>query len=443
MAAARLCVFFLLCCWRVAASPLSVDISSAFDWRQDLTLRFDLRSADYRLTAAGCQPAADASPEVLAGLSCPWLRVGPLSPAGILREAWNPMGFQAGSDVFVERSGFILDASFPRQQEGILLMPLPRTLGVFCEQLSGGGEWAGCMASVFQRPGMSFESFVSLSAPPRGSRGEEWITDRVPFAGGKVLCGAARFVFDSQPFAAAATFGASSGETCLPGAFLHAHFGVRVEPFRLFLLFAKADSAYCSPRGERPRDASLVSGALLVETEGGRADLRLSRSVRQPEFSPRPFLADRTEASFTVEKVLATTEQALLRARVEGGRIVHGESDGDQDSTSRCAAAATLRVSPFTFESGFGCDGTQGISARVSMEATLDHHGSLAGFQGTVFHLEGGAQEISALFTARLARKSFRVTLTAGLEELKLAATPPDFGKSLRLSLLWGSHSEP
>ena len=87
-----------------------------------------------------------------------------------------------------------------------------------------------------------------------------------------------------------------------------AHFGVRVEPFRLLLLFAKADSAYCSPRGERPRDASLVSGALLVETEGGRADL----PVRAPHKVSAYFCRHRTEASFTVEKVLATTEHSSL-----------------------------------------------------------------------------------------------------------------------------------
>lgn len=269
MLALRVCAVLSLCCSAASAAPVSVNVSSAYSVGEDLTLRCDLRVPDYRFAMAGSWQDGSSFPRLLAGVSSSWLRIGPLSPAGALREASHPLGFQAGSDVFVQRTGFVLDASFPAQPSGILLMPLAGTLGVFARELSTGGEWVGCMASVLQIPGVGLEGFVSLSGPPRESMGEEWITECAPFAGGRILSGAARLLADCPPFSMTATFGASRGEMSLPGSFIHVHLAARTGALSFFLLLARADGTYTSPSGDRPPEESLVSTALQVADAGG------------------------------------------------------------------------------------------------------------------------------------------------------------------------------
>jgi len=442
MLALRVCAVLTLCCSAASAAPVSVDVSSACVLGEELTLRCDLRVPDYRFAMAGSWPGGGSFPRLLAGVSSSWLRIGPLSPAGALREASHPLGFQAGSDVFVQRTGFVLDTSFPAQPSGILLMPLPRTLGVFARELSTGGEWVGCMASVLQIPGLGLEGFVSLSGPPRGSMGEEWITESAPFAGGRILSGAARLLADCPPFGMTATFGVSRGEMSLPGSFIHVHLAARTGALSFFLLLARADGTCTSPSGDHPPEESLVSTAFQVADAGGEVDVRISHAICQPSFAPGLFRAGRTEASLAAEKSMAAGNQALVSVRAEGSRIIHEETDGGQGSASRCAATTAVRVSPVRLESGVACSQDEGVSARFMAEAVLDHHGSLASFEGTASHLDGGEQDFSALCSLRLGRKSFRVTVGAGLTDVRFRAVGEDFLEGLKLSILWDSRSQ-
>jgi hypothetical protein len=405
MLIARLPVLLALCCLTANAAALSLDLSSAFDWRTELLARCVLADGDWKAVLAGrhipWERTRAERAEFLAGVSSPWVRVGPLAPAGVLREACNPLGFQAGSDVFVQRSGFVVDSSFPVQPAGLLVLPIARILGVFYRQLPDGGEWVGCMASAFQRPGAGLEGFVSLARPPGRSPGEEWIADSAPFAGGRILSSAARLLLDSHPFGMTATLGASLAETSPPGGFLSLHLCARTETLRLFLLVAKADSTYVTPSGNHSAEAGSASAAILLDDADGSADVRLSRSVRQPSFSPHPFLADRTEATFKAEKNLAAASDALLSVRVEGSRIIHQEPDGARDSSARGSAAAVLRISPLSLESGFACSDADGLSVKLAARSVLDRRGSLVAFEGTAAHLDGGAQAFSALVSLR------------------------------------------
>ncbi len=441
MPAVRLCAVFALLCRGLSAASLSLDVSSAFGWNQDPVTRLDLRTGDYRFVAVAWQPLHARSSQLLAGLSSSWLRVGPLSPAGVVREACGPLGFQAGSDVFMQRSGFLLDSSLPPRMPGALLMPWPRTLGLFWQRLPGGGEWAGCMASFVGVPGAAAEGFLGVSGPSPEDRGEEWTADSAPFAGGKVLCGAGRLALDWRPFAMTATLGASGSERALPGAFFHLHLCVRADPFAFFLLFAGSDAAYTSPSGEHPRDALLASAVLLLEGEAEKVDARLSRSVHQPGFAPGAFREQRTEASFRMEKTFTPSDDSLLSLRLEGGKIIHGAADGSCEPASRCAASAALHVSPVTLESGLGLSDSGGLSARAGAKATLDRYGSLVACDGSVLSVGRDFPAFSAIFSARLARRRFAVTVTAGLAEVRFRALPRDLGNGLRLSILWSSHS--
>ena len=272
MPRASLCFILALSAAGAAADPVTLQLSSALVWPGSLTLRGELVSQDFRLAAA-CQapallPAAQAGPEkLLAGLSLPWLKLGPLSPAGVLREAANPLGFGAGSDVFVQRSGFLLDLSIPATQAGVLFMPIPRVLGVFYEPDGGEGQRLGCLAGIGSRDGVSVEGFASISEPPARDREEEWLQASSPFPGGKTLTTAARLMLGSPWCGVSATIGASSAERCPPGSFAHLHCAIR----------STGRASTCSLPGPTPRTSLRRAGTVPM-----RVSSRLLSSSRAP-----------------------------------------------------------------------------------------------------------------------------------------------------------------
>ena len=435
----RACLILAVSGTVASASPVSLQLSAALGWNSGVLQRCELRAGDFRFALAGRSGflPVESGPEILVGLSSPWLRAGPLSPAGSLREACNPLGFLAGSDVFVQRTGFVLDESFPAQPSGIFLMPLARSLGVFYRPLAGGGEWFGCMASVFHRPGIGAEGFLSLSDPPARSAGEEWINLHAPFAGGRILTAAARLLVETGPFGIGATVGASRGEISPPGSFCHLHAAARAGILRFYFLMGCADAGYLTPSGEPSAEARVASAALLLSDSHGSIDIRASRVVDQSSFAVHSFLASRSEASFKIETTLPAAGEALLLARVEGGTIIHRDVEGGGDPASRFFAAIGARASPLRLEVGAACASTEGISTLVTAEASLDHRGSRAGFEGRLLHLDTDARAFSTGFSFRLERPDLHIAFSAGLDELSFCAPARDLPHGIRLSLEW------
>ncbi len=422
-----------------AAEPVTLQLSTSFDESSALLNRGELRAGDFRLALAGRFDALLSRPDAsfLAGLSSPWLRAGPLSPAGLLREASNPLGFGAGSDVFVERTAFVLDESFPGPPAGILLMPVARSLGVFCRPLAGGGEWIGCMASAFHRPGVSMEGFLSMSDPSAQPAPEEWTSPRAVFPGGRILSSAGRLLMETGPFGLAATLGASKGELVPPGAFFHFHAAVRTGILGVHFLLGSAEGTYTAPTGEHPAEAVVASTAILLSSPRGTVDLRVSQATSQPAFSPHPFRATRSEASFEVERTVAAPGEILLRAVIRGGTIIHDDVQGARSRFSRCSALAGARMAPFRLEAGAGWNATEGASILTTGEATLDRRGSRAGFEGSLSHLDGDARTFSGLLSFRLERRDIRLSVSAGVADLRLRGPAADVSRALRFSVGW------
>ena len=104
----------------------------------------------------------------LSGISLSWLRAGTLSAAGLIREAANPLGFAAASEVFREDTSLVLDGSVSSpSRAGILLMPVPGRLGIYCRKATGGGQELGVFASA----GISDDVIVECLAGVGPARG--------------------------------------------------------------------------------------------------------------------------------------------------------------------------------------------------------------------------------------------------------------------------------
>ena len=434
MTRASLCLILGLSAVGAAAGPVTLQLSSALSWPGSLTLRGGLMSQDFRLAAA-CQAPASLSPaqpgprELLAGVSLPWLRLGPLSPAGVLREAANPLGFEAGSDVFVQRTGFLLDLAIPARQAGALFMPIPRTFGVFYEPDGGGGQRLGCLASIGSQDGVSIEAFASLAEPPARDMGEEWLEDTAPFPGGRILVTAGRIRLGSPSLGITATLGASAGERCPPGRFIHLHCAVRTAGAGFYLLYAGADRAYLTPSGGHCLDESLISTAFVLSGSSGSADVRLSRSVRQLPFSPGPDRGHQDEASISIQRVLVSSKALLLSGRIDGSTTICTDVDGTPQEGTRRSAALVARISPFRVEASVSRGAPGAFSARLSSEASLDRQGSSTGMTGTLERLDDGPSVLSAGTFLRLKRKDFTLSLEAEIEKLRL--------DGIRFSVLW------
>ena len=227
MRRACLRVALLVIAAAAGAAPHQLELSSTSEWPGGLTVRAAVRQQAL-LMAAACRSGPDGQ-RIAAGVSLPWLTVGPLSPAGVAREVFNPMGFGAGSDVFVQRTGLLMDLSLPSPPSGILLMPLPRTFGVFAGPAAGGGSRIGCVTSLREAGGSGIEAFMSVSEGQAENPREEWLLGHPLFPGGRILNGAARFLLASPAVGVTVSVGYSSGDRYPPGLFTQAHAAVRAQ----------------------------------------------------------------------------------------------------------------------------------------------------------------------------------------------------------------------
>lgn len=343
------------------------------------------------------------------------------------------MGFEAGSDVFVQRTGMLLDLSLPSRPSGILLMPLPRTFGVFSGPAAGGGSRIGGVTSLLDAGGSGIEGFLSVSEGEADNPREEWLLQRPLFPGGRILNGVVRVVLASSGFAMTTSVGSSSCDRYPPGLFAHAHFAVRAQGFSVYILFAQADRTYVSPSGEPCLDLSRLSFAMVLSNAAGSLDCRFSRSLRGLPFSPGESREHRDEASLAVERRLVDLASFSLTARLEGAWTIHEYGDGETVEDVRWAALASARWAPLQFSVSVSRTPEE-TSASLSAGASLDRRGSSFGLKGTgTKQVRGGSTGISCSADAfcSFQRKNFTLTIEAGLENLN--------ARGLRLAVSWST----
>lgn len=370
-------------------------------------------------------PGCAASGCFAFGLSTPWIRIGTLSPTGLIRETANPLGYGPESDVFSEETGFTLDGSVSSpQRAAVLLMPVPSRLGVFYRGGPGGSGQAGCFARTEPGHRLAVEGLASVAAPAAAGQQEEWFARLPPFPGALIAQSAARLLMDLPGVAASATLGLSSGERRPPGAFFHA--GVRIgdDSASAALLLGLTDGLYTTLSGEGCFEQLSARGAFAIRRPSGAAEIRSSLDVGQPWFAPARYLPTAGSIGVSIERERPLGAVGSVTARIEAERSVRIWPDGDRTDSVNCSAWLITRSRALEVEAGLSTDGSRADAracarwtpARSVLGASLD--------AGLAFG--DCAPLLSAEMRFRLERKGSAVTFGVGIEE-----------RALRFSLGW------
>jgi hypothetical protein len=390
--------------------------------------RCELSDAGSRLLLAyqGEGPPGAAAPGCFAfGLSTPWIRIGTLSPAGLIRETANPLGYGPESDVFSEETGFRLDGSVSSpQRAAVLLMPVPGRVGVFYRVGPGGRGQAGCFARSEPGHRLAVEGLAAVAAPAAAGQQEEWFPRLSPFPGALVAQYAARLLMDLPGAAASATLGLSGGERRPPGAFLHAGLRMGDDSASAALLLGLADGNYTTLSGEGCFERLSARGTFAIRRPSGAVELRCSLDVGQPRFAPARYLPTAGSVGASIERERPLGAVGSVTARIEAERSVHIEPDGGGADSVDCSASLIASSKALEVEAGLSTDGSR-ADARASAHWT-PARSALGASLDVRLAFGDCAPLLSAETRFRLERESSAITFGAGLEE-----------RALRLSLGW------
>ncbi len=305
-------------------------------------------------------PAVDADGSLAFGISLPRLCAGTLAPSGLLREAANPLGFGAASDVFREDTSLRLDgsASSPARL-GVLLMPIADRLGLYLAEGQAGGGEAGIFAVLEPPCGLTVDLLAAAAQPgpavPRvqdGLSAGDWYGASV--AGGVRGVTVARLRAKRRCLSAAVTAGLSSGTRCGPGHFLHAAAAVAGRGVSAAVLFGEADTGWRSLAGRRAAAAVTARGQARVSGRAGAAEAGVSFEAGLPSFDPGCTVPAEWRLTGAVQtgtalgaarQTLRLEADASVRSTISGPRLETAEcaisfDDADGGWGARCALAA-------------------------------------------------------------------------------------------------------
>jgi hypothetical protein len=421
----------LLC---IAMAPLAkadclrLGLESWMEGPVEYGFRCELSDTGSRLLLAyqGEGPPIAAAPGCFAfGLSTPWIRIGTLSPAGLIRETANPLGYGPESDVYSEETGFTLDGSVSSpQRAAVLLMPVPGRLGVFYRVGPGGRGQAGCFARSEPGHRLAVEGLAAIAAPAAAGQKEEWFARLSPFPGALVAQSAARLLVNLPCAAASATLGLSGGERRPPGAFLHAGLRMGDDSESAALLLGLADGNYTTLSGEGCFERLSARGTFAIRRQTGAAELRCSLDVGQPRFAPARYLPTAGSVGVSIERERPLGAVGSVTTRIEADRTARIEPDGGRADSVDCSASLIARSRALEVEAGLSTDGLR-ADARASAHWTPARSALGASLDVRLAFGEG-APLLSAETIFRLEREGGVVTFGLGLE-----------AGALRFSLGW------
>jgi hypothetical protein len=430
---------FFFSLFLASAEPVQFTLDSGWEWQGTLGVRGGINHEDRRFFWGW---RSKPGPPVL-GFSSPWVHAGPLSPAGLLREANNPLGFSPQSDVFFERTGLPLDRSLEGTRSGLLFMPIPDVLGFYVAPSRLGVPAHGCFASVLSRNGSGVEGFLSISRPDPEELGDDWFAGSAPFPGGELLVAGSRVRVSFPGFSCIATAGTSRGERVPPGAFWHLRAAAFTTGAYATFLAGGSSSTYRSPRGEAFKESALFATAAGITGPPGSLQLRYSLLIDHPGFAPRPFQADRQSFDAGIEAVLMHAAGFDASLKLKGEKRIARDERGAREDAARYTAA--MRGGWRSFDALTGVDLMEPDGIAFFVNAAI-----LRQFQGPRFSLdsrwearEEESPELTEVFTCRLTLHESAIRVEAGIDHLPVAQKIADPAKHVKLKISWSATVEP
>ncbi len=417
------------CSWSVsaaAAAPGSRDRPESYDWPRGAEVRAALRQGDLFVTArVNPQDAA-------AGACLPWLTIGPLAAAGLVRLASDPLGFTAFSAAFQERTGLALDASLHSSRRGVLVMPLPGLVGVFARQ-GADGTSLGSFACVPLGVGAWADALLQQSRPPARTPGDDWYLDRSPSPGGEVTHALARLVMDAGGLSMCTFAGASSAAWAASGCAAGLRLRGRLPAAEAAFVACAVTPGYRSPDGSGTTGQSLVGAELrLGDQRAGTLEAAWSLMVDRPSPAPGLALPTRTRVTLAWSRGADPGFDLPCWLVVEGSKEVSRDALGVREEVARFGSAISLGDRGVQARASFGLSQE---GSRLGGEVTLLPSTRLRiGLQARADHLGADTPRASLQATLALGPLHERHELEIGLAELPLSG-PVDLASCVRLTL--------
>ncbi|MFI5367513.1 MAG: hypothetical protein ACHQ1F_00735 [Spirochaetia bacterium] len=426
----------------VPAESIMVSQDSRADLDGTIGVGWALTHGDLRVfcawqgSATSAGRAGPAYPTLAA--SCAWLAYGPVTGEGLLREASNPLGFSAGSDVFAERTGVRLDGSLPAGPSGLLCMPLPGTLGFYCLPCQNRAQVRGCFASIQAVAGFRVEGFLSFSRLEPESLSEEWFLSTPEDPGGAMTSGGVRLGVDFYGLSLGATVAGSFPERAPSGSFQLLRGSWHENGIFAEALVGRIDAAYRRPDGRDFTAGSAFSGSAGLEGTVNSARVSYAVCVDQPGFAPRPFVQGSEVMGLKIEHCFAAGAGLDVTCRAEGEKRITRDCMGAREETSRWSGSLRGRTGSLDAAASVDLNEPGGLgvsfsgafqetrrSPRLSLESRLEPPG------------RGGL--ITVLAGIQLEWKDARLSLESGMEGWSLHASAMEAFRHFRLRISWST----
>jgi hypothetical protein len=420
--------------------PLALELESGWAWSGLSWGRWAIAVNGLRIMVA-CQDFSAWETEATLGFSAPWICVGPLSLTGLLREASNPMGYSAGSEVFQERTCLRLDSSFPLSSRGLIWMPVPGALGFFLIEGRGEAPALGSFANLMVGPGLGVEVVLLLEKPPAVAAEEAWLPSSAPWPGGRLLRTAIRIMADNPGLSLTAALGSTLAERALPGMFWHLVGDASGAVVSGSMLLAGATRSYLLPDGSTPAQAASVEYRLGFNAPGRSLRLRSITSVAPPGFVPRRFLACQESSGISFEQSLAPLGSLHVRFSADAEKSVARSADGAQSEAAWCAVALEAAADEFVAQAEIEVDAADGLALGASLEHGKAERPCRAVLSARLEGILAARPALSVLGEVRIRQRETSWTVETGVEDADLSSGVAGLAAGFRFALTWSVRS--
>jgi hypothetical protein len=427
-----------------AANGLELALESSWAWATEVGFTAHVSDGAFSSFLRWRDSLADLSGgEGAFGACLPWMLIGPLAPTGLFRETANPFGFTPSSQVFSERTGFRLDDSRPLADLGMVCMPVPDVLGLYCRLLRDGPPEYGVFASLLSESGFGAEGLVSLSSPPPGAFGDDWFRTAGTFPGGSLVISAGRCMIVLPGLAMEAGVSASFGDRVGPGLAWHVQASAHGLRAQAAVVFSRAEGPAAEPGGGMPGAESQFGFSAGVRCAPGCARLGYAITVGRPGFVPGPFRRTAEKLTLTLEHSLWRAADLQLLARAEAEKRIERDEHGAQEETTDSRWSLKGRVR--TFEAAAGIAIAEGEGTAVFFSGVLPHAGAIPRVSLAVHldRLNGGRPELTASGSVRFERDECALSLEAGVDRIPMTAVGSGWADHIVAKVVMSAFTEP